>query len=313
MALGYRKKSPERCAEEVRIMERLGWREFMLADDIFTSDRGWATHVCDAIAESGSPMVWSCTNGIRVESANDDLFRAMRRAGCYRVSFGFETGNDAVLKSFGKGGKATIEQGRTAVRTARAAGIDTSGFFMLGLSADTEETMRETIEYARSLELDMLKFGVTIAFPGTPMFNDYASAGLIRSYDWDEYQIYTHETLFAHRRLDPRLVPQFMALAYRRAILTNPRFILRRLRRGIRTGEFFWDAYYYLKFTLLPATSRSPETGYYAQHRWPQHDYAAAPPVAVPYQQASNVPQRHALRVLGRMAPDRAAEPAHSS
>src|SRR6478752_4762735 len=80
MALGYRKKSPERCAEEVTVMNRLGWREFMLADDIFTSDHNWAVRVCNAISESGADVAWSCTNGIRVESADEELFNAMRKA-----------------------------------------------------------------------------------------------------------------------------------------------------------------------------------------------------------------------------------------
>jgi len=46
MGLGYRKKSPQRCAEEVRQMYRLGWREFMLADDIFSA--GYRFESCAA-------------------------------------------------------------------------------------------------------------------------------------------------------------------------------------------------------------------------------------------------------------------------
>jgi len=49
MALGYRKKSPKRCAEEVKHLFRHGWREFALTDDIFTSDNPWAKDVCREI------------------------------------------------------------------------------------------------------------------------------------------------------------------------------------------------------------------------------------------------------------------------
>ena len=104
MHLGYRKKSPERCAEEVKHIHSLGFREFWLTDDIFTSDQKWAKKVCDTIIDSGVDMAWTCSNGIRVESAEDKLFRSLRKSGCYRVAFGFESGNDEVLKSFGKGG-----------------------------------------------------------------------------------------------------------------------------------------------------------------------------------------------------------------
>ena len=119
LALGYRKKSPERCAEEVKYMHSLGYREFFLTDDIFTSDQKWAKKVCDSITDTGVNMTWTCTNGIRVESADDDLFRSLRKSGCYRVAFGFESGNDEVLKSFGKGGRATIKQARKAVQMAK--------------------------------------------------------------------------------------------------------------------------------------------------------------------------------------------------
>jgi len=285
MGMGYRKKSPERCAEEVRVMARLGWREFMLADDIFTSDRDWALQVSDAVGAARTGMAWSCTNGIRVESAHEGLFRAMRAAGCYRVSFGLETGNDAVLQSFGKGGRATVEQGRRAVTIAQRAGLETSGYFLLGLSEDTEATMQETIAYARSLPLDTLKFGVTVAFPGTAMFHDLVAANLIRSYDWDRYQIYSDDALFVHRHLGADVVPRYMELAYRRAILTNLPFLARRVFHGLRTGQVFWDAWYGLRFLLLPATSGDVEAGYYAQARWPVRDYTAVPPSAITYPQ----------------------------
>jgi anaerobic magnesium-protoporphyrin IX monomethyl ester cyclase len=286
MGLGYRQKSPERCAEEVRVMAGLGWREFMLADDIFTSDRDWATRVSQAVGAAQTGMLWSCTNGIRVESAHEGLFRAMRAAGCYRVSFGLETGNDSVLQSFGKGGRATVEQGRRAVDIARGAGLETSGYFLLGLSEDTEATMADTITYARSLPLDVLKFGVTVAFPGTSMFNDLVAAGLIRSYDWDRYQIYSQDALFVHRHLGAEVVPRYMASAYRRAILTNLPFLARRIVHGLRTGQVFWDVWYGLRFLMLPATSADVETGYYAQARWPTRDYGSAPPSVLTYPHA---------------------------
>jgi anaerobic magnesium-protoporphyrin IX monomethyl ester cyclase len=288
MALGYRKKSPERCAEEVKLMHSLGWREFMVADDIFTSDNAWAADVCDAIIKTGVKMAWSCTNGIRVESADEELFDKMAKAGCYRVSFGFESGSDEVLKAFGKGGRASKEQGKIATRKARRAGIDVMGFFLLGLSPDTEETMTDTIEFARGLELDLLKFGITIAFPGTRMFNEYAREGLVRSYDWDDYYIYTEKPLFAHRNLSYDTILRYMQIAYRRAVVGNPGFILRRGVRGIRTGEFFWDAYYALTFFLLPASNANGQSNaYYAQDRWPRYDFTEHLPSALAYQKAT--------------------------
>ena len=283
MGLGYRKKSPERCAEEVKYIQKLGFREFTLADDIFTSDQKWATAVSEEIIKADTGLEWTCHNGIRVESADAGMFKTMKKSGCYRVNFGFETGSDEILKKFGKGGKATVKQGQIAVQTARKAGMDTSGAMLLGISHDTEETMMETITYASKLPLDMMKFGVTIAFPGTEMFETYVEQGLVRTYNWDSYFFYTDEELFAHKHLTYDTIRKYMDIAYKKAILYNPAFAWRRLIRGFRTREFFWDVYYAMKFFMLPASRSALMSQYYAKDRWPQYDFQANPPGKVPY------------------------------
>lgn len=287
LGLGLRKKSKERCAEEARLVRALGYPEFALADDIFTSDREWAASVCGELRKNRMDVLWTCTNGIRVESADEGLFRGMRAAGCYRVSFGFESGSNEVLRAFGKGGRASLEEGRRAVRSARRAGLETNGYFLLGLSADTERTMENTIAFARDLDLDVLKFGITIAFPGTPMFRNYHERGLIRSYDWDRYFVYTEEALFAHPRLDFETIRRCRDRAYREAIWKNPRFLYRRLARGLFSGRFFWDAYYALKFLFhiaLP-NRRKPEK-YFARGSWPRYDFAKRPIRFMPVRKA---------------------------
>ena len=74
-----------------------------------------------------------------------------------------------------------------------------------------------------------------------------------------------------------------MAKAYRKCILFNIGFIIRRLIRGIRTGEFFWDAYYGLKLFLLPSTGNE-KTNYYAPERWPKWNFKRRPPEPAYYQ-----------------------------
>lgn len=273
MALGYRKKSPQRCAQEIEKLYRLGYREVLIVDDIFTSDQEWAAAVCDAIIASGVKMTWTCSNGIRVEGSNPELFRKMKQAGCYRVAFGFESGNDEILKAFGKGGQASVEQGREAVKMARGAGMDTQGSFMLGLTSDTEATMMDTINYARELPLDMIRFANTIGFPGTDMFNRYHEKNMVVSYDWDDYCFYSSKSLFAHQELTEEILGKYMDIAYKKSIFFNPSFVVRRVLRGFRTGDLFWDAYYAIKFAILPSTTNRGACHYYARDRWPRYDF----------------------------------------
>lgn len=271
MGLGYRKKSPRRCAEELKYLYSLGYREVILTDDIFTSDNSWAIQVCEEIIRSGVRMAWTCTNGIRVDSANSELFRAMKRAGCYRVHFGFESGNDEVLKAFGKGGKATLEQGYRAVNEARKAGLETWGMFMIGLSSDTKATIDDTIRFASRVKVDIKKFGVTIPFPGTPMFQDACRDNRIRTYDWDEYNVYNElNPIYTHPRLTWEEIQTLYKKAYMEAYYKNPSYILRRVWRGLKTGEFLGDIYFAFRFLglLLSRPRDEGDAGYRYRDRW---------------------------------------------
>ena len=133
----------------------------------------------------------------------------------------------------------------------------------------------------------MMKFGISIGFPGTPMFTNYLRKGLIKSFDWDDYHIYTERPLFAHETLNYDTILKYIHQAYRRAVLFNPSYIARRALRGARTGEFFWDLYYFLRFVTMPSTNKAVRARYFAEDRWPVVDFHQAPPKPSTYQKVS--------------------------
>jgi radical SAM superfamily enzyme YgiQ (UPF0313 family) len=252
MGRGYRKKSPERCAEELARTASLGFREIVVVDDIFTTDQNWAAAVCEEIIRTGVDIAWTCSNGIRVDSADPELFALMRRAGCYRVSFGFESGSEEVLKAFRKGGRASIDKGIRAVELATRAGLEANGFFLVGLTGETEATLDATIDYARRLPLQAMKCGICIPFPGTPMFRELHQAGRIKTLDWDQYTVYNRaERIFEHPTVPWETVRSAFNRFYARALVRNPRYLARRLRYSIRNHELFWHLFYALKFWKL--------------------------------------------------------------
>lgn len=271
MGRGYRKKSPERCAEELAYLQSLGYREVTLVDDIFTTDNDWAAAVCEEIIRRDITMGWTCNNGIRVDSANTELFTLMKRAGCYRVYFGFESGNEEVLKAFGKGGRASLEKGIDAVEMARESGLEPNGFFMVGLSGDTEESMQDTIDYARTVRLDTMKCGMCVPYPGTPMFRDLQREGKIKTFDWDAYTVYNNaENIFDHPTLPWSTITDYFQKFYREAYLKNPKYLWRRAVFMVRNGEIFWNIYYTFKFWLMlfgkPKVRETERYGY--EDRW---------------------------------------------
>ena len=81
-----------------------------------------------------------------------------------------------------------------------------------------------------------------------------------------------------HQHLDYATIKKYMDLAFKKAILYNPSFIIRRLIRGVRTGDLFWDFYYGVKFFLAPTSRSALKSVYYAPDRWPVYDFEKNPP-----------------------------------
>ena len=114
------------------------------------------------------------------------------------------------------------------------------------------------------------------------MFNNYAEKGLVKSYDWDNYFVYTNHDMFAHENLTYETIDQFMQKAYRRAISLNPRFVWQRLYRAITTGQLLSEIYHAIQFFTNPIAEKT-ESVYYGKDRWPVHDFEANPLQKLPY------------------------------
>jgi radical SAM superfamily enzyme YgiQ (UPF0313 family) len=206
---GYklRKKSADRVVDEMQFILDAGYREIHFADDLFTADTRHAEAVCRRILERGLRFPWVPRSGLRVDRVTPQLMEVMAAAGCYHIPFGIESGSQEILDRIQKG--ITLQQVRDAVRYAKEAGMETTGYFMVGIPGDTAETMRQTLEFASSLNLDYFKVGVCIPLPGTPMFAELEREGRIRTRCWEMYTYstkpwdivsskeVTHETLGA--------------------------------------------------------------------------------------------------------------------
>lgn len=233
-----RMKTPARVVDEMQHLLGLGYKEIHIIDDIFTADMARAQAVCEEIIKRGLSFPWYPRGGIRVDRVNPGLLAAMKKAGCYRIPFGVESGSQRVLDAIQK--HITLEQAENAVRLAREAGLETECYFMLALPTETEEDIRKTIAFAIKLNPDYAKFAVTIPLPGTPMFDQMAREGRIRTKDWSKFTFSTppHE-LFSHEILSPETIDRWRRTAYRRFYF-RPGYAARTLGRTLCDGTFLY-------------------------------------------------------------------------
>jgi radical SAM superfamily enzyme YgiQ (UPF0313 family) len=234
-----RRKSVTRVLEEMKYILSLGFREIHLADDLFTADLKRVKQICEAIISSGLDVSWYPRAGIRVDHVDRELFVLMKRAGVWTVPFGIESGNEAILKRIGK--NISLDQVRNAVRLAREAGLTTEGYFMLGHPDETEATIQETLRFSQSIGLDYAKFTFNTPLPGTPLFEEWDRAGLVKTKDWSKYNFHTPPMeLYEHPNLSWKTLDKY----YRRAMRSfyfRPSYMMRRAVRSLVEGELWSD------------------------------------------------------------------------
>ena len=223
-----RMRHPEDVVNEwEHLVRRYGVHEIAVLDDAFTFDIARAIRICELIVERGLAHVpWSTTNGIRVDNVTPELFQAMRRAGCYRVYFGIESGVQSVLDSLKKG--ITIDQVRRAITLAKQSGLEVGGYFMLGNVGETASDMEATIAFALQLDLDYAQFSIATPYPGTEMFDQVRRGGRLLIRSWEELATYG-AAVFEMDQIDPAFVGKMFRKAIRRFYF-RPRYMLHQMR-----------------------------------------------------------------------------------
>lgn len=161
-----RVRSPEKIIEELWVLKKLGINNIHMYADLFTVNRDQVVSLCKLIIEQGLKINWTCNS--RVDFVDEEMLQLMSKAGCWFISWGIESGNEAILKHARKGAKP--DQARKALTWSKKAGINNWGYFIIGLPGETEETIRQTIDFAKSLPLDIALFHIAAPYPGTPFF-----------------------------------------------------------------------------------------------------------------------------------------------
>jgi len=223
-----RMRSPENVVDEwAFLIERYGAHEIAVLDDAFTFEADRAMAICNLLIERGLNRVpWSTTNGIRVDNASVELLSLMRKAGCYRVYFGIESGVQSIIDSLHK--RITLEQVKKAVAAAHEAGLEAGGYFMVGNVGETRDDMKATIAFAQSLNLDYAQFSIATPYPGTEMYERVLKEGRLLINSWNELATYG-TGVFIHGEINPQMVGRMFRRAIR-GFYFRPRYMLRQAR-----------------------------------------------------------------------------------
>jgi radical SAM superfamily enzyme YgiQ (UPF0313 family) len=218
---GIRYRSVENVMKEIELCVRQGYKEIKFLDDTFAADHDRAMEIAREIQRRGIHISWfasACVNQV-----DRPLLKAFKDAGCWAILFGAESGVQKNLDTIRKG--TTLEQIRTAVRTAQDVGLKVSTPFMFGIPGETFEEGLQTIEFAVALNPDMANFHAITPFPGTYLYDNMDRFGTVS----DELSDFTYQgAAFIPNTMTRDDIHRLRQIAFRKFYL-RPSFLFRKL------------------------------------------------------------------------------------
>jgi radical SAM superfamily enzyme YgiQ (UPF0313 family) len=221
------------------LVKSYGIRDIMFYDDNFLLDRKRAQRICEEILKKNYTISWSCL--ARPEAMADDLFKLIKRAGCWQIAYGIESADQDILNAIKK--KVTVERMSEVIRKTNEAGIHSRGYFMIGSPRETKETIEKTTRFIR--ESGLRDFHVTFCtpMPGAELFETAHQYGTFAR-DWKKLGFWepvfiptgmTKEQLIdSHQRMYRKfyLRPAIFLRYFMKLLITNPRSIIDTLTAG---------------------------------------------------------------------------------
>jgi len=193
----YRSSSPKYLVDEMEhLVKDFGAREIFFVGTTFTVSRKKTEQFLDELESRNLDLYWTCST--RVDVVDKPLLKRMKHAGCWSIRFGIESGNQEVLDFIKKG--ITKEQVRKATTACEEVGIHTKGFFMIGHLIDTPETIRDSIEFAKSLPLTDITVQINTPLPNTEQFKLANQYGTLADKDFSKFSFF-----------DPVYIPRGMS------------------------------------------------------------------------------------------------------
>ncbi|MBL8947585.1 MAG: cobalamin-dependent protein [Myxococcales bacterium] len=172
----YRRHSMANVVDHIeQILAQVDATHISIYDELFSANKKRILEFCDLLEQRGLKFTWFCQ--LRVDQLDQELLHRMRAAGCRHISFGFESGSDAVLESMDK--KITAAQIARAVELTRNARIGIQANFLFGDPAETDATLAESLVFQREHDLMFVDWSAVIPYPGTRLYQSAVQRGLI--------------------------------------------------------------------------------------------------------------------------------------
>lgn len=218
-----RYRSIDNVLDEIELCLGQGYKEIKFIDDTLCADYKRALALAEGIIERKLDFTWFAS--AVVNQVDEPLLRAFKKAGCWAILFGAESGVQKNLNVIKKG--ITLKQTQEAVSMAKKAGLTVFTSFMFGIPGETFEDGLKTIQFACDLNPHFANFHALTPFPGCELYDHADKYGSV-SLNLAEY---TYQgAAFTPQTMSRDDIMRLRQTAFKR-FYSRPLFILRQIAR----------------------------------------------------------------------------------
>lgn len=226
----YRTRSADNILEEIELLiDKFGAKEIKFFDDNFTWNKELVFEICDKIQERNIKFSWVCFASVNTVSY--ELLKRMKKAGCWEVSYGLESGDENVLKFLKSG--ITLAQNERAVKSAKKAGLSVRGHFVVGTPWESKNSLQKTLDFAKKSDIDYALFIKFIPYPGSEISKMLTKKGYYFDFNKRLSVVNNNNIMYIPEGLDKEELIKFFVRA-RKEFYFRFAYILRKFR-AIRT------------------------------------------------------------------------------
>lgn len=242
----WRARSPNNVIEEIKqVISKYHIEEVHFEDANFAINKQRVIDLCNMIMNNKLNISWHCL--IYPDAIDKEVLKVMKQSGCKTICVGVESGSDKILENYGKP-NTIIGRVKYIFNAAKELDICTIAFFILGLPAESHDTINQTKKLIRNIKPDFATCSILVPFPGSRYYQLAKEKGYIRS-NFDLSRLYYTRVYMPTDNLTRKELEKEY-----KELLGSFSCFWRRRKFG------FWPIYYNLKKELINNTIR--EYGY---------------------------------------------------
>jgi radical SAM superfamily enzyme YgiQ (UPF0313 family) len=180
----YRSRSALNIFQEIKeVLQKYKVREIHFIDDTFLLNKKRVHELFDLCNNNNLKFTWSCYS--RIDNVNPEFLKFLKQNGCWRISFGIESGDKRVLDDIRK--RITLDNAYEVISYCNKIGIKTTGLFMIGHPTDTIESINNTINFAIKTPFTDAACCISTPLPGSEQFKENFSQQDFSKIDFSKF------------------------------------------------------------------------------------------------------------------------------